>query len=440
MRKPFGHEQRAAVLRRQFDPKPAPLRRRVRPQVDDDVEDRPRGASHQLVLAVGRRLKVQAAQCALARIERHAALGHLGRQPARGELSGIVAPREEAAFVLDPSHLDRVGARQRRFGEDHGSTLHRGHRDDEPAAPGPDAVELQQDLAPADSTAAPARSPACACINSSGETTGICVPGSNFDCLCGFRSATMEISSRSHAAKIEQRVALGGGAVGRHRLAFALGLREELAQRAPAHLDPLGKTASMHRGRPIRPPLPAPAALRSRALSCRSARRAVGGKNAQRAAVRRQLLDVVNPQAVAPEHLFDGVEREVRIVLVVDRVELDLLDQFEEMGKFDGRRAGGLQQRSDAGDEVVQPRHMGQHVVADDQIGAPAFRSPALSPGSRRKISPRSAHRFFPRRRQPCPKGRCRGQGCRAPRSSSAGSRRCSPAPRPDSAGRAQSG
>ena len=60
-------------------------------------------------------------------------------------------------------------------------------------------------------------------------------------------------------------------------------------------------------------------------------------------------------------------------MLVIDRVELDVLDQLEKMRKLDGHGAVGLQQQGDAGDKVIELRHMREHIVADDQIGLPAL-------------------------------------------------------------------
>jgi hypothetical protein len=47
--------------------------------------------------------------------------------------------------------------------------------------------------------------------------------------------------------------------------------------------------------------------------------------------VRRNLVDVEQPQAVMREDLLDGAERQIREVLVIDRVELVLVHQLEQV-------------------------------------------------------------------------------------------------------------
>ena len=62
-------------------------------------------------------------------------------------------------------------------------------------------------------------------------------------------------------------------------------------------------------------------------------------------------------------------------MLVIDGVELVLRHQPLEMGKFErDHDAFGLEQPHHAAGEVVEIGHLGEDVVADDQIGAPAVR------------------------------------------------------------------
>jgi hypothetical protein len=56
-------------------------------------------------------------------------------------------------------------------------------------------------------------------------------------------------------------------------------------------------------------------------------------------------------------------------VLVVDGVELVLLDELLQVRELDGDNTLGPEQRGDASDEAVQVGHLGQDVVADDQVG-----------------------------------------------------------------------
>ncbi len=85
-----------------------------------------------------------------------------------------------------------------------------------------------------------------------------------------------------------------------------------------------------------------------------------------------QLLDVEQPHPRPGEHLFDGEEAEVGEVLVVDRVELVVLDQPEQVGELHRDHAARLEQDRHAADEVVEVRHVGQHVVAQQQVGPDA--------------------------------------------------------------------
>ena len=50
----------------------------------------------------------------------------------------------------------------------------------------------------------------------------------------------------------------------------------------------------------------------------------MAGKDPQRSAVRRQFFDIEDAQAGLREHFFDDQEAEVRIVFVVNRVELNV--------------------------------------------------------------------------------------------------------------------
>ena len=60
-------------------------------------------------------------------------------------------------------------------------------------------------------------------------------------------------------------------------------------------------------------------------------------------------------------------------MLVVDRVVLEALEQPREVRELEGRRAAGRQQDRDAVDEVVQVRHLREHVVAEHEVGVAAL-------------------------------------------------------------------
>ncbi len=54
---------------------------------------------------------------------------------------------------------------------------------------------------------------------------------------------------------------------------------------------------------------------------------------------------------------------------MVDRVELVLLEQLQQVRELDRDRSRRLEDFGHAGDEVVEIRHLGQHVVAEDEVG-----------------------------------------------------------------------
>ena len=63
--------------------------------------------------------------------------------------------------------------------------------------------------------------------------------------------------------------------------------------------------------------------------------RLVAGVHPQRSAMSRELLDVEDRQTVLFEDGGDGVEREVREVLVIDGVELVFVDQAEHVRELE---------------------------------------------------------------------------------------------------------
>src|SRR6185295_17556640 len=74
----------------------------------------------------------------------------------------------------------------------------------------------------------------------------------------------------------------------------------------------------------------------------------VPGVDAQRAAMGGQFLDVEEGQAVGREDPPYGCKGKIRVVLVVDGVELILLDQTQEVGKLHGENAGWREQHLQA--------------------------------------------------------------------------------------------
>src|SRR5690349_20121726 len=57
-------------------------------------------------------------------------------------------------------------------------------------------------------------------------------------------------------------------------------------------------------------------------------------------------------------------------MFVIDRVELPLLNQAQQMWNLDREDSLGGQQTFQAGDEVIQVGNVGKHVVRGDEIGA----------------------------------------------------------------------
>src|SRR5271154_818078 len=90
------------------------------------------------------------------------------------------------------------------------------------------------------------------------------------------------------------------------------------------------------------------------------------GVDAQRAAMRRNFIDIEERQTMGCEDLFSCRERKIGEVLVINGVELVLLYQAQEVGEFHGDKAVGLKQEFHAGNEVVDIRNLREHVIAEE--------------------------------------------------------------------------
>src|SRR5215469_8190962 len=99
----------------------------------------------------------------------------------------------------------------------------------------------------------------------------------------------------------------------------------------------------------------------------------MASKNAERPTVGRQLLDVKKCEPISSKNPFRGEEREVRKMLVVDGVELVALHQPQKVGKLQGEDALRLQCNFHSGHEVAQVRHLGEYIVANQQVRASLF-------------------------------------------------------------------
>src|ERR1700683_3663893 len=91
-------------------------------------------------------------------------------------------------------------------------------------------------------------------------------------------------------------------------------------------------------------------------------------QQAERTAVRRQSLHVVDAQSVACKNLVDDKKRKIRKMLVIDRVELPFLDQTQQMRKFKSGGPGRFQQHLEAHQEIMQVGNVGEHIVCGHQI------------------------------------------------------------------------
>ena len=84
--------------------------------------------------------------------------------------------------------------------------------------------------------------------------------------------------------------------------------------------------------------------------------------------MRRQHLNVDRHKAVSRGEPLYGDKREIREVLVVNRIELIFRDQPLDMRNLDGYHALRSQEVGHAGDEVVKLRHLRQNIVGGDQV------------------------------------------------------------------------
>ena len=108
---------------------------------------------------------------------------------------------------------------------------------------------------------------------------------------------------------------------------------------------------------------------------------------------------------------------------MVDGVPLALVDQAHQVRELHRDRAAGVEQHLHAGNEVVEIRNVGEHVVAEQEIGAPARR--VQPPPSRRRRNPQRWYARLPApRRRRWRRVRCRARESRGRESTAAGSRR----------------
>lgn len=87
----------------------------------------------------------------------------------------------------------------------------------------------------------------------------------------------------------------------------------------------------------------------------------------------RQFLHIEYLESMLCEKRHDGRQGKVGKMFVVNGVELIVLDQTQEMRKLKGGDAIRFEQNPESTHEVVDVRHVRQHVVGDDQISLPAL-------------------------------------------------------------------
>ena len=85
--------------------------------------------------------------------------------------------------------------------------------------------------------------------------------------------------------------------------------------------------------------------------------------------MRRQFFDIVQIKLMRRKNLPRRVKRKIGKMLMIDRIELMLLDQPQDMGKFQRHRAMRFQRDPQSFDKIVDIRHMRQHVIPHNQIG-----------------------------------------------------------------------
>ena len=86
--------------------------------------------------------------------------------------------------------------------------------------------------------------------------------------------------------------------------------------------------------------------------------------------MRRQFGHVEGAQPGLRQRALDHQQRQIGIMLVIDRVELHGLDQPQQMRELEQRHALRRQRPCHAGDEAGKVGNMREHVVGDQQIGA----------------------------------------------------------------------
>src|SRR5919198_2003709 len=172
----------------------------------------------------------------------------------------------------------------------------------------------------------------------------------------------------SDAAVVEKGVAFPRGAVPSDRLPAILRVDkkfQELSLRLFHALTEAGvRVQTRHPGIDLPPP------KLLRAIG-RRMRGVVGmaGVDPQRAAVRRDLVDIEDRQMVRREDPLGRNEREVREVLVVDGVELVLAHELKKVRELDRDDAAWLEDDAQPLDKIIEIWNLSENVRAADEVG-----------------------------------------------------------------------
>src|SRR5690606_26473774 len=94
----------------------------------------------------------------------------------------------------------------------------------------------------------------------------------------------------------------------------------------------------------------------------------------QTSAVRGNFFDVEYGQPVSFEDNAYRTQGQVGKVLVIDGVELVFPYQVQQVWELEGGHTFRFEQRRKAGDEIVDVRHVRQHVVRDHQVSSLGLR------------------------------------------------------------------
>src|SRR6185503_19577976 len=87
--------------------------------------------------------------------------------------------------------------------------------------------------------------------------------------------------------------------------------------------------------------------------------------------MRRNLFDVEYSKPMLRENFFDGAERKIGEVFMIDGVELVICHDPHEVREFHRHDALWFEQYLEALHEIIEIGHMRQYVIADDEVRLP---------------------------------------------------------------------